>query len=93
MAQIESSYKETTTLDDFMNFIEEIEEQCYRRANTRREYYALLLCKDGKVRNVKVVEEKKEAEKWGPRFHCYTETDNGIIPASYDDIINIFFKH
>lgn len=44
----------------------------------------------GKVRSVKVVENKKESEEWGPRFYYFTETDSDIIPASYDDIINKF---
>ncbi len=81
------------TLDDFVKFLKAMDEQYNHQVNTRREYYAQLLCKDGKIRSVKVVEEKKEAEEWGPRFFYYTETDCGIIPASYDDIINKFIKH
>lgn len=81
------------TLDDLAKFLKEMDEQYNHRVNTRREYYARLLCKDGKIRNVKVVEEKKESEEWGPRFYYYTETDSGIIPASYNDFINKFIKH
>ena len=81
------------TLDDLMKFFKEMDEQHKHIVNTRRKYYARLICKDGKIRNVIVVEEKKESEEWGPRFCYYTETDSGIIPASYDDIINKFVKH
>ena len=42
---------------------------------------------------MQVVGSKKEAEECGPRFYYFTETDNDIIPASYDDIINKFVKH
>lgn len=52
-----------------------------------------MICKDGKVRNVQVEESKNESEEWGSKFYYYKETDNGIIPASYDDIINQFLKH
>lgn len=96
LSQIEKPFESSNnkiTLDDFAKFLKEMDEQYNRRVNTRREYYARLLCKDGKIRNVMVVEEKKEAEEWGPRFYYYTETDNDIIPASYDDIINKFVKH
>lgn len=41
----------------------------------------------------KVVESKKESDEWGSKFYYYKETDNGIIPASYHDIINLFLKH
>lgn len=81
------------TLDDLVKFLKEADEQYNHRVNTRRERNAKLLCKDGKIRNVIVVEEKKESEEWGPSFCYYTETDNGIIPASYHDIINKFVKH
>lgn len=81
------------TLDGLVKFLKEMDEQYNHQVNTRRKRYAQLLCKDGKIRNVIVVEEKKESEEWGPRFCYYTETDNGIIPASYDDIINKFVKH
>lgn len=81
------------TLDDFVKFLKEMDEQHKHIVNTRRKYYARLICKDGKVRNVLVVENKKEAEEWDPKFYYYKETDNGIIPASYDDIMNQFLKH
>lgn len=81
------------TLDDLVKFLKEMDEQYNHLVNTRREYYAQLPCEYGKVRNVKVVENKKEAEECGPRFYYFTETDNDIIPASYDDIINKFVKH
>lgn len=96
LSQIEKPFESRNnkiTLDDLVKFLKGMDEQYNHRVNTRREYYARLLCKDGKVRNVKVVENKKEAEKWGPRFYYFTETDNDIIPASYDDIINKFVKH
>lgn len=95
-SQIEKPFESRNnkiTLDDFVKFLKEMDDQCNHRVNTRREYYARLICKDGKVRNVQVVESKKEAEEWGPRFYYFTETDNDIIPASYDDIINKFVKH
>ena len=81
------------TLDDLMKFLKEMDDQHKHIVNTRRKYYARLICKDGKVRNVLVVENKKEAEEWDPKFYYYKETDNGIIPASYDDIMNQFLKH
>lgn len=97
LSQIEKPFKynyNKIALDDLVKkFIKEMDEQYNHRVNTRREYYARLLCKDGKIRNVKVVEEKKESEEWGPRFYYYTETDSGIIPSSFDDIINKFIKH
>ena len=96
LSQIEKPFESSNnkiTLDDFARFLKEMDDQYNHRVNTRREYYARLLCKDGKVRNVKVVENKKEADEWGPRLYYFTETDNGIIPASYDDIINKFVKH
>lgn len=96
LSQIEKPFDSSNnkiTLDDFAKFIKEMDEQYNHRVNTRREYYAQLLCKDGKVKSVKVVENKKESEEWGPRFYYYKETDSDIIPASYDDIINLFLKH
>lgn len=97
LSQIEKPFESSNnkiTLDDLVKkFLKEMDEQYNHRVNTRREYYAQLLCKDGKIRNVKVVEEKKESEEWGPRFYYYTETDSGIIPSSFDDIINKFVKH
>ena len=96
LSQIEKPFEfsyNKITLDDLLKFVKEMDERHNHLVNTRRERYAQLLCKDGKIRNVIVVEEKKEAEEWGPRFCYYTETDNGIIPASYDDIINLFLKH
>ena len=96
LSQIEKPFEynyNKIALDDLVKFLKEMDEQYKHRVNTRRVYYAQLLCKDGKIRNVKVVEEKKESEEWGPRFCYYTETDSGIIPASYDDIINKFVKH
>lgn len=96
LSQIEKPFESSNnkiTLDGLVKFLKEMDEQYKHRVNTRRERYAQLLCKDGKISNVIVVEEKKEAEEWGPRFYYYTETDNGIIPASYDDIINKFVKY
>ena len=96
LSQIEKPFKSSCndiTVDDLVKIIKEMDEQYNHLVNTRREYYARLLCKDGKIRNVMVVEEKKESEEWGPRFCYYTETDSGIVPASYDDIINKFVKH
>lgn len=96
LSQIEKPFKynyNKIALDDLVKFLKEMDEQYNHRVNTRRERYAQLLCKDGKIRNVIVVEEKKESEEWGPRFCYYTETDSGIIPSSYDDIINKFVKH
>lgn len=96
LSQIEKPFESSNnkiTLDDLEKFLKEMDEQYKHKVNTRREYYAQLLCKDGKIRNVKVVEEKKESEEWDPRFYYYTETDSGIIPASYDDFINKFIKH
>lgn len=95
-SQIEKPFESSNnniTLDDLVKFLKEMDEQYNHRVNTRRERYAQLLCKDGKIRNVIVVEEKKESEEWGPKFFYYKETDNGIIPASYHDIINLFLKH
>lgn len=93
LSQIEKPFESSNnniTLDGLVKFSKETDEQYNHRVNTRRERYAKLLCKDGKIRNVIVVEEKKESEKWGPRFCYYIETDNGIIPASYEDIIYKF---
>lgn len=93
LSQIEKSFESSNnniTLDDLVKFIKEMDEQYNHLVNTRREYYAQLLCKDGKVRSVKVVENKKESEEWGPRFYYFTETDSDIIPASYEDIIYKF---
>ena len=81
------------TLDDLLKFVKEMNERHNHLVNTRRERYAQLLCKDGKIRNVIAVEEKKESEEWGPILHYYKETEDGVIPASYDDIINKFIKH
>ena len=96
LSQIEKPFESSCneiTVDDLVKFIKEMDEQYNHQVNTRREYYAQLLCKDGKICSVMVVEEKKESEEWGPRFCYYTETDSGIVPASYDDIINKFVKH
>ena len=96
LSQIEKPFESSNnkiTLDGLVKFLKEMDERYSHRVNTRRERYVQLLCKDGKIRNVIVVEEKKESEEWGPRFCYYTETDSGIIPASYDDIINKFVKH
>ena len=81
------------TLDGLVKFLKEMDEQYNHKVNTEREYYARLIRKDGKVQNVLVVENKKEAEEWNPKFYYYKETDNGIIPASYHDIVNLFLKH
>lgn len=96
MSQIEKPFESSNnkiTLDDLRKFLKEMDEQYNHKVNTEREYYARLIRKDGKVRNVLVVENKKEAEEWNPKFYYYKETDNGIIPASYHDIINLFLKH
>lgn len=96
LSQIEKPFESSNnkiTLDGLVKFLKEMDEQYNHRVNTSREYYARLICKDGKVRNVLVVENKKEAEEWGPKFYYYKETDNGIIPAPYDDIMNQFLKH
>ncbi len=81
------------TLDALTKFLKEMADQSNHRLNTRREYYARLIRKDGKVRNVLVVENKKESEEWNSKFYYYKEADNVIIPASYDDIINQFVKY
>jgi hypothetical protein len=96
LSQIEKPFESSNneiTLDDLAKFLKEMDEQYNHKVNTEREYYARLIRKDGKVRNVLVVENKKESEEWNPKFYYYKETDNGIIPASYDDIINQFSKH
>lgn len=88
LSQIEKPFESSNnkiTLDGLVK--KEMDEQYNHQVNTRRERYAWLLCKDGKIRDVIVVEEKKESEEWGPRFYYYIETDSGIIPASYYDII------
>lgn len=96
LSQIEKQSKygnnDIITLDDLVKVAKEIEEQYDHRVNTRREYHAHVLCKDGKIRNVTVVENKKKAEEWGPKFYYYTETDSGIVPAPYG-VINKFLKH
>lgn len=71
LSQIEKPFESShnkITLDDFVKIIKKIDEQYNRQVNTRREYYARLLCKDGKIRNVMVAEEKKESEEWGPKI-------------------------
>ena len=96
LPQIEKPFESSNnkiTLDDLAKFLKEMDEQYNHKVNTEREYYARLIRKDGKVRNVLVVENKKGSEEWNPKFYYYRETDNGIIPASYDDIINTFVKH
>lgn len=96
LSQIEKPFESSCneiTADDLAKFIKEMDDQYNHLVNTRREYCAQLLCKDGKIRSVIVVEEKKESEEWNPKFYYYKETDSGIIPASYDDIINTFIKH
>lgn len=93
LPQIEKSFESSNnniTLDDLVKFLKETDDQYNHRVNTRRDRYAKLLCEDGKIRDVIVVEEKKESEKCGPGFCYYIETDSDIIPASYDDIINKF---
>lgn len=96
LSQIEKPFESSNnkiTLDGLVKFLKEMDEQYNHRVNTRREYCGRLICKDGKVRNVQVEESKKESEEWGSKFYYYKETDNGIIPASYHDIINLFLKH
>lgn len=95
LSQIEKSFESSCnkiTLDDLLKFAKKIDEQYKHQVNTRRERFVLLLCKDGKIRKVIVVEEKNESEEWGPGFCYYTETNDGIIPASYNDIINKFLN-
>lgn len=92
LSQIERPFESSNnkiTLDDLVKFLKEMDDQYNHSVNTRREYYARLICQDGKVRDVLVVENKKEAEEWNDKFFYFKETDNGIIPASYEDIINI----
>lgn len=92
LSQIERPFESSNnkiTLDDLVKFLKEMDDQYNHSVNTRREYYARLICQDGKVRDVLVVENKKEAEEWNAKFFYFKETDNGIIPASYEDIINI----
>lgn len=96
LSQIEKPFDSSNnkiSLGGLLKFIKEMYEQYNHRVNTRRDRYAQFLCKDVKIRNVIVLEEKKESEECGPRFCYYTETDDGIIPASYHDIINLFLKH
>lgn len=96
LPQIENPFESSNnkiTLDDLPKFLKEMDEQYNHRVNTRREYYARLIRKDGKVRNVLVVGNKKESEEWNSKFYYYKEADNVIIPASYDDIINQFVKY
>lgn len=96
LSHIERSFESSNnkiTLDGLVKFLKEMDEQYNHRVNTRREYCARLICKDGKVRNVQVEESKKESEEWGSKFYYYKETDNGIIPASYHDVTNFFLKH
>lgn len=96
LPQIEKPFESSNnkiTLDDIVKLLKEMDDQYNDKVNTEREYYARLIRKDGKVRNVLVVENKKESEEWNPKFYYYKETDNGIIPASYDDIMNQFVKH
>ena len=90
--QFESSCNEIT-LYVLLKIIKEMDDQYNHRVNTRREYCARLICKDGKVRNVQVEESKKESEECGFKIYYYKETDNVIIPASYHDITNLFLKH
>lgn len=96
LSQIKKPFESSNnkiTLDGLVKFLKEMDDQYNHRVNTRREYCARLICKDGKVRNVQVEESKNESEECGSKFYYYKETDNGIIPASYDDIINQFLKH
>ena len=67
--------------DVLVKFLKEMYGQYPHRVNTRREYCSRLICKDGKVRNVQVVESKKESDGCGSGFYCYKDPDNGIIPA------------
>lgn len=96
LSQIKKPFESSNnkiTLDVLVKFLKEMDEQYNHRVNTRREYCSRLICKDGKVRNVQVEEIKNESEECGSKFYYYKETDNVIIPASYDDIINQFLKH
>lgn len=96
LSQIEKPFESSNNkilLDDLSKFLKGMDDQYNHKVNTEREYKVRLICKDVKVRNVLVVENKEEAEVWNSRFDYYKETDNGVIPASYDDIINTFVKH
>lgn len=96
LSQTENPFESSNnkiTLDDLRKFLKEMYEQYNHRLNTRREYCSRLLCRDVKVRNVQVVESRKESDECGSEFYYYKETDNVIIPASYHDIINLFLKH
>lgn len=96
LSQIEKPFEfsyNNITLDDLLKIVKEMDERHNHLVNTRREYCVLLLCKDGKIRKALAVEEKKESEAWGPILRYYKETEDGVIPASYDDIINKFVKH
>lgn len=96
LSQIEKPFESGNnkiTPDGSVKFLKEMDEHYNHRVNTRREYCARLICKDGKVRNVQVEESKKESEECGSEFYYCKETDNVIIPASYHDIIKLFLKH
>lgn len=67
LSQIKKPFESSNnkiTLDGLVKFLKEMDEQYNHRVNTRREYCARLICKDGKVRNVQVVESKKESDEW-----------------------------
>lgn len=68
LSQIEKPFESSNnkiTLDDLVKFLKETDEQYNHRVNTRRERYAKLLCEDGKIRDVIVVEAKKILNKEG----------------------------
>lgn len=79
-------------LSDFDELLKRIDESYKHQVNTVREYSANLLCKDKRLRGVIVRETKEEPEEWGPRYQWFIEKKEGIVPASYDDIINFLEK-
>lgn len=79
-------------LSDFDELLKRIDESYKHQVNTVREYSANLLCKDKRLRGVIVRETKEESEELGPRYQWFIEKKEGIVPASYDDIINFLEK-
>ena len=79
-------------LSDFDELLKRIDESYKHQVNTVREYSANLLCKDKRLRGVIVRETKEESEEWGPMYQWFIEKKEGIVPASYDDIINFLEK-
>ena len=79
-------------LSDFDELLKRIDESYKHQVNTVREYSANLLCKDKRLRGVIVRETKEESKEFGPRYQWFIEKKEGIVPASYDDIINFLEK-